>query len=220
MVCSCFHGARTTCFRVLCSPYEPASGMTLEEERRRNRGQAWIEIQRASKLHSHFQNYPMFLPRAALLSPFSSCRIRNASRLRVVASPGFNGQNYMFWEPIDLPNILESQVERAAHGRDASNVTVFKGGGGGKPAICGRGLPLWFRRVVDKTTTSPFRTAGETSEETGPRKKPRRMKENKCDCAEDGVSVVEREALIGRNGSWVNNIGHPVLGCPGLERRE
>jgi hypothetical protein len=99
----------------------------------------------------------MFLPRVALLSPFSSRHIRNTSLLRVLASPSVNGNDYLSWELIDLPDILGSQVEWAAHGRDASNGTVFKGAGDGKFALCSRELPLGFRRVADEVSTSPFR---------------------------------------------------------------
>ena len=59
----------------------------------------------------------------------------------------------MSWELIDLPNILGPQVEWAAHGRDASNGTVFKGAGDGKFRIVSASVCRFLPRVVFSNAT-------------------------------------------------------------------
>jgi hypothetical protein len=41
--------------------------------------------------------------------PSPTRRTRNASHLRVLATPRVTGDDCRFWEPIDLMNIVESQ---------------------------------------------------------------------------------------------------------------
>ena len=73
----------------------------------------------------------------------------------------------------------------------------FKGTRDGGPAFDHRQPSLGFRRVVDEVTASPFGSAGETSEETGPGENCRKRKksENEDGCVEDEANVVEMACL-------------------------
>jgi len=73
----------------------------------------------------------------------------------------------------------------------------FKGTRDSGPAFDRRQPSLGFRRVVDEVTASPFGSAGETSEETGPGENCRKRKksENEDGCVEDEANVVEMACL-------------------------
>ena len=56
---------------------------------------------------------------------------------------------------------------------------------------------MWFRRMIDKVTSGPFGSAGETSEETWPGEdcKKCETREKEDGCVENEASVVEKTGL-------------------------
>ena len=96
----------------------------------------------------------------------------------------------------------------------------------GRPALYDWRSSFGFRRMVDEVTASPFRAAGETSEETGPGENG-----EKGETSEKEYGYVEDESLVvqmgglnkdGGVGGIVQRIpgGHVDLARPGLERQE
>jgi len=92
------------------------------------------------------------------------------------------------------------------------------GSGDGWSVLYDRESSLGFRRVVDKVAASPFRTAGETSEETGPGENCEKgeTSENEDGYVEDEVFVVHMGGLEESGGvaGVTGEVGR-VQGIPG-----
>ena len=86
-------------------------------------------------------------------------------------------------------------------------VTGFEGSRDGGSALESGQLSLGFRRVVEEVTAGPFRTAGETSEETRPG-------ENceKCEPSEKEYCGIEDEASVDGVGALSNGWSEPTGG--------